>query len=389
MKILCVFGKDQYGDVTRGESTEFFSFVPALESLGHELAFFDSWNRDLYSGFIDLNQKLIDKVSAFKPDVIFCVQFNYEIWMETWDYIANNFSAKTVNWCTDDSWKYVQHSKFIAKHFDLMVTTYEEFLPEYKKIGAEAILCNWAVPIQWLKAPKKGSDCTYKVVFIGMAHGNRKPIMEKIKSLGVEITCFGHGWDNGPVDAEKIPDILNDAVISLNFSNSSGENQIKARTFEVPGCGGFLLTENAKNLELFFQDQKDLALFDGPEDCVVKINKYLNDLPLRDAIANSGYNLVATKYTYKIELGKILDRLGKIQKRASPQIDFEKVKRAHKQTILVKTLRFLLLALGKIFIHDGRSIKFSRRVMFELSWRLFGETTYSSKGLMGRIFFKE
>lgn len=389
MKVLCVFGKDQYGDVSRGLSTEFFSFVPAIESLGYEVEFFDSWNRNLYTDFIDLNQKLIEKVEATKPDIIFSVQFNYEIWMETWDYISNNFQVKTVNWCTDDSWKYAQHSKFIAEHFDLMVTTYEEFIIDYKKQGVEAVVSNWAVPVQWLKPPKKGIDCTYKTVFIGMAHGNRRDLIEQIRAMGVDVTCFGHGWETGAIDAERIPEIINDSVLSLNFSNSSGENQIKARTFEVPGCGGCLLTANAKNLEKFFTDEKDLIIFEGIEDCVSKIKKIQSNLELRDQVALNGFEKVKNNYTYKIEIEKIFKKLETIQKRKSPRVNYSEVITSHRQTFFTKLLRSALLFLGRMLFKGEKATKFSRRLMFEFSWRVLGENTYLANGLMGRIFYKE
>jgi len=85
MKILCVFGKYQYGKKERGLSTEYFSFVPALEKLEYEIVFFDSWDRSLYSNFIELNRALIDIVKKENPDIIFSVQLGYEIWLETWD----------------------------------------------------------------------------------------------------------------------------------------------------------------------------------------------------------------------------------------------------------------------------------------------------------------
>jgi len=53
MKILCVFGESQYGNKERGLSTEYFSFIPALKSLGHDVFFFDSWNKDLYNNFVE------------------------------------------------------------------------------------------------------------------------------------------------------------------------------------------------------------------------------------------------------------------------------------------------------------------------------------------------
>lgn len=389
MKVLCVFGKDQYGDNTRGLSTEYFSFIPAIKKLGHEVEHFDSWDRSKFKNFIELNQKLIQKVDEFRPDIIFSVQFTYEIWLETWDYISSSYGVRTVNWCTDDSWKFVQHSRFFANHFDLMVTTYEEFLAEYKKIGTNAVLSNWAVPVQWLRTPKKASECKYQVTFVGMSHGNRKEVIAEMQKQGVDVECFGYGWPNGPLDADKIPEIFNDSIISLNFSNSSGENQIKARTFEVPGSGGFLLTGNAKNLENFLEDGKEIVVFDDISDCVEKIKKYLNDFELRDQIAMCGHERVKNNYTYQIEIEKIFKHLNSLPRRNVKRVDFNSTLAKHKKTILTECLRQTLLLIGKIFFRKERSSRFARRLLFEFSWRFFGEKTFRADGLIGRAFYRE
>jgi len=60
MKILCVFGKHQYGDPSRGLSTEYTCFIPALHHLGHQVAHFESWNTRHYHDLAELNGKLRD-----------------------------------------------------------------------------------------------------------------------------------------------------------------------------------------------------------------------------------------------------------------------------------------------------------------------------------------
>ena len=100
MKVLCVFGKYQYGKKERGLSTEYFSFVPAFKSLGYNVIFFDSWDRSLFSNFMELNKALVETAEKEKPDIIFSVQLGYEIWLETWDYIRSDLNVRTINWCT-------------------------------------------------------------------------------------------------------------------------------------------------------------------------------------------------------------------------------------------------------------------------------------------------
>ena len=45
MRILCVFGRHNYGDPARGEGVEYTHFLPALRTLGHEVEFFESFSR--------------------------------------------------------------------------------------------------------------------------------------------------------------------------------------------------------------------------------------------------------------------------------------------------------------------------------------------------------
>lgn len=389
MKILCVFGKYQYGNPARGLSTEYFSFVPAFKALEHEVIFFDSWDRSLYADFKELNQKLIDTALKEKPDVVFSVQLGYEIWLESWEYIRANTSAITINWATDDSWKFKEHSKFIANSFDLNITTYASFIKEYEKIGANVYLSGWGAPQEWLKEPKKATECKYKVSFVGTAHGDRKESIEKLKECGIDVVCFGYGWENGAVSADEIPSIFNDSIISLNFANSKGENQIKARTFEVCGSGGFLLTEPAPNLENVFDVQNEIAVFKSLESCAEKIKYFFENLELRDEMAKKSYKRTIENYTYKERLKNILEFAQKIEKKKVDSIDFQKALDGYYMGFVLSTLRFLFLFFGKLIFGKDKGTRFARRAAYELSWRLLGEKTYMASGYVGRMFYRE
>lgn len=388
MKILCVFGQYQYGKKQRGISTEYFSFVPALEDLGHEVVLFDSWDKTLHTNFIELNKALIEVVKNENPDIIFSVQLGYEIWLETWDYIRAHSHSKTLNWCTDDSWKYKEHSKFIAPYFDLMVTTYKEFLPLYAKLDTNAILSGWGCPIQWVKKPKKSQKCGYEVTFVGAAHGDRKEKIKKLKEYGINVECFGYGWENGTIEASEIPKIFNDSVISLNFANSNGENQIKARVFEVTGSGGFLLTEDAKNLDKAFTHD-EIAIFDGVEECAKKIKYYLNHLEERDRFCENSFNKASHNYVYSNRIKAILYAALEIEYKTPKNVNFERTIQEHKTTIALSLFKKTLLLIGKIIFKKEKGKRFARRVAYELSWRIFGSTTYTAKGIVGRMFYEE
>jgi len=175
----------------------------------------------------------------------------------------------------------------------------------------------------------------------------------------------------------------------LNFANSSGENQIKARVFEVTGSGGFLLTENAKNLDKVLVDNKEISVFTDINNCIEKINYYLDNLELRDELADSGFIKTEKNYTYVNRIKDIIDIIQIIEKENLRPVNFSKVLEKHKKNIFLIFIRGLLLLLGRAIYGKKKGGRFARRVAYEFSWRVFGSNTYKSKGIVGRMFYSE
>jgi spore maturation protein CgeB len=161
LKILCLFGRHAYGDPARGEGYEHANFMPAFAALGHKVELFDSFDRQQYSDFADLNLRLIEHIRAFQPDVIFCVLMSYEVWLETLDLIRSRSPAAVVNWGTDDSWKFSQFSRYLADHVDLHVTTHAASMSEAEKFGINNIMVSqWAATASRLAEPHHHARAT-------------------------------------------------------------------------------------------------------------------------------------------------------------------------------------------------------------------------------------
>jgi spore maturation protein CgeB len=383
MKVLCVFGKYQYGDPSRGIGTEYASFVPALKRLGHEVIHFESWNCRSYSNYAELNLTFLEAVKRERPDVLLAVQLNYEIWLETLQLGQALGDVATICWMTDDSWKYREVSRFIGNAYQAVTTTYPEVVPKYYRDGIpNVLLTQWAANFETLQEPLVAIDCQYHVSFVGAAHGNRKRRIEELRAHGIEVSCFGYGWPAGPVSAEDIPHIMRNSIISLNFANSRGQNQIKARTFEVPGAGGFLLTEYAPELEKFYAIGKEIDVFHGRTQLVEKINYYLSHPEKRDAMARACFERTRREHTYEIRMKEVLDfALCSRDKwlqihRNQLDLSFDQVVQTHRVNLPLRLLRKIL----------ERGHRAARRLIFEFSWRFFGRKTFTASGWPGRMF---
>lgn len=221
-----------------------------------------------------MNQALLEAVEQERPDVMLTIQRDYEIWLETLQIIQARRDIATISWTTDDSWKYQEVSRFIGTAYHAMTTTYADCLKQYHQDRIlNVLLTQWAANLETLKAPLPASECQYAVSFVGAAHGDRQRKVASLRSYGIKVNCFGYGWSAGSVQAEKIPQIVRESVISLNFANAyKGVNQVKARTFEVPGSGGFLLTETASGLEHCYKDGEEITVFSDVEDLAKKLN---------------------------------------------------------------------------------------------------------------------
>ncbi|MBW4665955.1 MAG: glycosyltransferase [Cyanomargarita calcarea GSE-NOS-MK-12-04C] len=394
MKVLCVFGKYQYGDPTRGIGTEYAAFVPALERLGHQVIHFDSWEKTKFANYAELNQALLQIVEQERPDVMLTIQRDYEIWLETLQIIQSRGDVATISWTTDDSWKYREVSRFIGTAYHAMTTTYSDCVPKYHQDGIpNVLLTQWAANSEMLQQPLPASQCRYQVSFVGAAHGDRQQRIAELQSQGIEVICFGHGWANGSVAAEEIPRIVRESVISLNFANAyKGSNQVKARTFEVPGAGGFLLTEYALGLECCYIFGEEIAVFYSAKDLAEKIKYFLAHPEKRDVIAQAGFMRTKSEHTYDLRMKELLDFAIKSRDEwlknntKSTQIAFESALAKHRLNSPIKLFRTLLVSACTLVYGQKRGFRAARRLLFEVSWRLFGNKNFTASGLPGRLF---
>jgi spore maturation protein CgeB len=170
----------------------------------------------------------------------------------------------------------------------------------------------------------------HELTFVGQPHGDRRATIAMLEHAGLPVECWGFGWPSGPIEHAQMVDVFASSRINLNLSNSSqapGLNarlrrllrfhpppprppQIKGRNFEVPGSGGFLLTERVPHLERYFELDREVAVFDGADDLSEKARRWLAHDEERAAVAEAGYRRVLAEHTYDHRFAAIFAELG-------------------------------------------------------------------------------
>ena len=80
--------------------------------------------------------------------------------------------------------------------------------------------------------------------------------------------------------------------------------------FEVPGCGGFLLTDRVPYLERYFEPGREIAVYDDSNELADQITYWLHNEDERAAVAEAGYRRVLKEHTYDARFAEIFAAAG-------------------------------------------------------------------------------
>lgn len=346
MKILYIGMKYDYGKPERGFSFEHYNFYDSLVRMNrgeNKVIYFpfdEVMNR---VGQEEMNRRLLATVEEERPELCFFFLFTEEIKKETIKKISEKSGAITFNWFADDHWRFDNFSRYWAPLFHWVATTDSRAVEKYYKIGYRNVIkTQWACN-HFLYRPV-ATPKIYDLTFVGQPHSDRKKVVERIRAEGLKIECFGYGWPRGRISQEEMIRVFSASKINLNLNKASlflsspkaiakiflrraGKfflplgpvaiwrnlklafsglrEQIKGRNFEIPGCGGFLLTGNADNLEDYYEDGKEIVIFRNTNDLIDKIRYYLEHEKEREEIAWAGYQRTLRDHTYEKRFNEI------------------------------------------------------------------------------------
>lgn len=138
-------------------------------------------------------------------------------------------------------------------------------------------------------------------------------LLELVKKYPVSIYTNSNTHDlvkidyRGSVDYwTQMPKVFYGSKINLNFTIPNIKTGIPLRVWDVLGAGGFLMTNYQPELELYFDLEKDLVVFESRQELVKKAAYYLEHEKERQKIACSGYQKVKQSHSYRQRMGQMM-----------------------------------------------------------------------------------
>lgn len=347
LRVLYIGMRYDYGDPRRGECYEYRNMFGTLQHMAGVQAEFFAFDVLLRErGRAAMNRALEDRVRSSHPDVCFFALFTDEIDRRTIERISG--MTATVNWFADDHWRFDGFSRFWAPSFHSVVTTDRDSVSRYHHAGIRnVILSQWA--FNHFVPGNDGASQDLGVTFVGQVHSTRQALVHRLQREGIDVKAWGKGWPAGRLGGGDLATLYARSAINLNFSESSvvldlrsvakifisrraddsmhlrgiramagharhvlrrPRPQIKGRTFEVPGAGGFLLTGAAEHLDSYLVPGKEVAVFHDADELVERTRYYLSNPEEREAVRRAGHERVLREHTYEQRFLVIFKEMG-------------------------------------------------------------------------------
>lgn len=317
-----------YGNSSGGHSYEYANYYTSLAQMGHEVVLFDYMSQIQKHGKQRMNAMLLEMAREIRPNLAIFHLYTDQFDVETIEHLRSH--TITLSIFHDDTWR-EKYTIFWAAHFDFFTTPDSFSLRKYHALGLNQVLffpygCN-EILYRKMDLPK-----VHDVSFVGRWHPYRQWLVNRIKKAGISIEARGPGWKGGMVDHDEMVKLFNQSKINLNLSNSASWDarylctspsalidrvrsrkvieQLKARHFEINGCGGFQLSYYVAGLEKLYLIGEEIAIYGAPEDLIEKIRYYLQNEDIRESIAGAGYKRTLSEHTFSNRFTELFDSMG-------------------------------------------------------------------------------
>ena len=269
----------------------------------------------------EFNNNIKNKIDLFSPDVMLVYKGTF-VTPDSLIY-AKERNCRLVLFFPDVST--TAHGPYIPQcvpHYELIFTTKTFGIKDMgEKYGVKNMKfvphgydpeIHRIIPVTERELAIYGNDAS----FIGTWSPKKEQWLTYIKENvpGINLKIWGGQWFKATSailkDSIQGTEILGDlyamaiqcskinlGILSEQRVGSSSGDLITSRTFHIPGASGFMLHERNEESLKCFEEGTESGFFEGPEEMVSQIKKYLPDAALRDKIRMAGHRRALAEHS--------------------------------------------------------------------------------------------
>ncbi len=215
------------------------------------------------AGYRALNAALVAEARRLHPDLVLIGKGAYFA-PATLAAVRAATGASMVNWATDDPFNPAASTRDLVESialYDLYVCTKRAIMDDARRAGCANVAYvrfGYKPQVHFPEAPANDDEARRfesDVTFIGGGDDDRAPYFETLVRAIPELRLHLHGgyWNRYPklrpywrgnATGRDFRLAVSGAKISVNLVRRANRDDHVMRTFEIPACGGFMLTED-------------------------------------------------------------------------------------------------------------------------------------------------
>ena len=198
----------------------------------------------------------------------------------------------------------------VAAAYDINLTQAPESLVKYRAEGGIPFL--WPLAANPELCFPRDVPFRHNVSFVGTAYGNRIRVIEYLRRHGIDVATFGQGWPGGFLPADRFQEIYCASRINLNFDDIGHTDYQcgKIRDFEVPMCGGLMLSTHNEHLGDYFELDAEIFTFRSPQECLRQIHRLLGNKELCNTACKRARATALREHTWQVRARLLLQLIG-------------------------------------------------------------------------------
>ena len=290
----------------------------ALARAGHETLILDDRRMKRAIGRRMTQHLVRARARRFQPDFIFlskCLALDLETVRRLVADTPNAMWYHDPQWFRDTARPDIAHIAAVGRIATTFFVT--GFDAEWRALGLNAKFLPAAgdaaiTPVRPVAA--YASD----VAFIGTGYDESRAALLLRLAERHDVRVYGPAWDrwaeplrwNGrSVEGNEFAAVCSSASVTLGINPAraaGGATYTSDRTWMVMLAGAFYLGQGTPGVTQFLQDGVHCAWYTDSDDCMAKLDLYLNDAPARERIRRAGEQFVRANHTYDQRIGNLL-----------------------------------------------------------------------------------
>jgi len=281
-----------------------------------------------------MNRDILQAAERFQPHVVWADKLLWMrpetlVWLRkmgivTVSYMIDNFFGPR----RDPGWRL--YAKTIPL-YDLHCTQRDVNVRSYFDAGARDVIKVQTAFEPTLQFPHDppftDAQRDRGVSFIGTSYDDRVQTLTRLHADGVPVVISGgpQHWEKplgslfptlyreGEIFRQQYREAIWRSKINLSFLTHSNQDEFVHKSFEIAACGGFLLAERSQGHAERFIEDEEAVFFEGYDELLAKIQRYLPDEAARNRIALAGMKRAwSSGYDNDTQVRRIVTRVEEI-----------------------------------------------------------------------------